>query len=809
MIALLIAIIASAGVAVGASSLGGGGGGGGGGGSATAAAIIYNTEYPSTNAEYYRTAEYNAQYGLDTINAAEAYASLADQDKEVAGNGVKIGVVDSGIQADHIEIAANLDSANSASYITGDTSIVDGRGHGTHVASTAAGAKDGHGMHGVAYEADIVVARVLNDSGSGSFADVASGINGVVADDVGVINLSLGGSSSSVVLTALQAAAAADTVIVAATGNDGDTEPGYPASNVISTGVIGFGIAVGAVNSDLTIASFSNECGTTKDYCLVAPGVSIYAAMPAGSTIDESSCTGSGYCAINGTSMATPHVAGAAAVLRAAWPSLTADDVVALLLETATDLGAAGVDDIFGKGLLNLEAAVAPVGGASLSSGSSVDSAGYDISTASLTVDPIFGDAFSTNVASQLNSAVFFDDFGRDFKADLGSKITQTASYTVPTLDNYAFNNYSNKTIPLSFGNNLSSQLKFQVKSYNDYSETGNGLSKNYSKNRYGLKFLTVDKSQEDKYLTNSESFSFTQDVSKGLQAGFAFNSNEAANIRNDKFNNFGFISVNNYAANPYQSFATTNLSSTTTGNQRNYNQLFVSKKFFDNKFSANFLQQNSYETYSAVSKIGNRQNQVSDFNLTYLPSHESNFSVSFGNLNEFDNNFLNSKSLGAFETAGDVKTSYFKISSTKKLAKNFYLISSFSEGQTKANGNDLGIFRDYSDIKSRSSSIGLVNDNILGGKIGMIYSEPLRVYAGKASINIATGRDANGNVTRYTSDVSLKSQGKEQDIELFYSRNLSQDSQIKFNFITQKEPGSVKSAANNYLGFMTYGKKF
>lgn len=809
MIALLIAIIASAGVAVGASSLGGGGGGGGGGGSATAAAIIYNTEYPSTNAEYYRTAEYNAQYGLDTINAAEAYASLANQGKEVAGKGVGIGIVDSGIQVDHIEIAANLDSA-SASYITGDTSIVDGRGHGTHVASTAAGAKDGYGMHGVAYEADIVVARVLDNDGLGSDVDVASGIGGVVTAGVGVINLSLGGSTSSpVTLIALQAAAAANTVIVAATGNKGYADPLYPALNVIDTGVIGFGIAVGAVNADLTIASFSNKCGTAADYCLVAPGVDIYAAMPVGSTIQSDSkyrCDSSGYCAIDGTSMATPHVAGAAAIIRAAWPLLTADKVVDLLLITATDLGD---PDIFGNGLLNLEAAVAPVGSTSLISGTSLDSAGYDISTASLTVDPIFGDAFSTNVASQLNSAVFFDDFGRDFKANLGSKITQTASYTVPTLDNYAFNNYSNKTVPLSFGKNSSSQLKFQVKSYNDYSETGNGLSKNYSKNRYGLKFLTVDKSQEDRYLTNSESFSFTQDVSKGLQAGFAFNSNEAANIRNDKFNNFGFISVNNYAANPYQSFATTNLSSTTTGNQRNYNQLFVSKKFFDNKFSANFLQQNSYETSSAVSKIGNRQNQVSDFNLTYLPSHESNFSVSFGNLNEFDNNFLNSKSLGAFETTGDVKTSYFKISSTKKLAKNFYLISSFSEGQTKANGNDLGIFRDYSDIKSRSSSIGLVNDNILGGKIGMIYSEPLRVYAGKASINIATGRDANGNVTRYTSDVSLKSQGKEQDIELFYSRNLSQDSQIKFNFITQKEPGSVKSAVNNYLGFMTYGKKF
>lgn len=810
MIALLIAIIASAGVAVGASSLGGGGGGGGGGGSATAAAIIYNTKYPSTNAEYYRTAEYNAQYGLGTIKAAEAYASLADQGLEVAGNGVKIGVLDSGI-ADHIETITNLDSADSANYVTDETDFDDGNGHGTHVASTAAGSKDGNGMHGVAYEADIVVARVFNDAGGGATeAVVADGIEGVADAGVQVINLSLGlNYESTTLLDALTYAVSKDVVIVMATGNSARDKPSYPAYYAKNLDVAGFAIAVGAVNSDSTIASFSNQCGDARDYCLVAPGVDIYAAMPVGSTIDEASCTGSGYCAIDGTSMATPHVSGAAAVIRAAWPLLTADQVVTILLTTATDLGDPDVDDVFGHGLLNLEAAVAPIGVGSLSSGTSVDSAGYDVSAASLTVDPIFGDAFSANVASQLNSAVFFDDFGRDFKADLGSKINQTASYTVPTLDNFAFNNYSSKTIPLSFGKNFSSQLKFQVKSYNDYVETGNGLSKNYSKNRYGLKFLTLDKSQEDRYLNNSESFSFTQDVSKGLQAGFAFNSNEAANIRNDKFNNFGFISVNNYAANPYQSFATTNLSSAENGNQRNYNQLFVSKKFFDNKFSANFLQQNSYETSSAVSKIGNRQNQVSDFNLTYLPNHESNFSVSFGNLNEFNNNFLNSKALGAFETAGDVKTSYFKISSTKKLAKNFYLISSFSEGQTKANGNDLGIFRDYNDIKSRSSSIGLVNDNILGGKIGMIYSEPLRVYAGKASINIATGRDANGNVIRYASDVSLKSQGKEQDIELFYSRNLSQDSQIKFNFITQKEPGSVKSAANNYLGFMTYGKKF
>jgi subtilisin family serine protease len=798
MLALLIAIIASAGVAVGASSLGGGGSNSGG--APAIPVVVYNTNYSANQSGYYATDEYNAQYGLNQINAAEAYASLNDQGLEVAGAGVSIGIVDSGVQSSHSEISVNFDSVNSYNYIDSNTDVTDENGHGTHVSSIAAGAKNGSGMHGVAYNATIISAKAFGAEGTGADSDIANAISGVVTDGAKVINMSFGSAvASSAKLTALKEAVAADVVLVAATGNDAYAEPGYPAAYAydVDDGIAGFEIAVGAVDSSSTIASFSNQCGLAKDYCLVAPGVNIYAGIPTDS-----------YGLKSGTSMATPHVAGAAAVIRGAWPSLTADEVVSILLSTATDLGDTGVDVIYGHGLLNLEAAVAPVGVTTVSSGTDTSSAGYDISSTSLTSDPIFGDAFSTNVASQLSSAVFFDDYGRNFKANLDTKISQTSSYTVPTLDSIAFNNYNSQIIPLSFGTNSSSQLKFQVKSYNNSSESGNGLSKNYSKNRYGLKFLVMDKSQEDKYLTNSEGFSFVQDLSKNLQAGFAFNSNEASNVRGDRFNNVGFMSVNNFAANPYQSFVSGS-AFTSSGIQRNYNQLFVSQKFFDNKFAANFSHQTAYETSSVVSQIGNRQNQVSDLSFTYLPGHESNVSVSFGNLNEFNNNFLNSKALGAFETAGDVKTSYFKISSTKKLVKNLYLITSFSEGATKANGNDIGIFREYSNIKSRSSSIGLINDEIFGGKMGLVYSEPLRVYSGKVSINVPVGLDANGNAIRYSGDVSLRPQGKEQDFEVFFSKNLNDDSHVKFNFITQKEAGNVKTAPNNYLGFVTYGKKF
>ncbi|MBU6339242.1 MAG: S8 family serine peptidase [Rickettsiales bacterium] len=306
-----------------------------------------------------------------------------------------------------------------------------------------------------------------------------------------------------------------DVVTAIATGNDSASNPAYPAIYASDDNVKGYVIAVASVSSSDVISSFSNKCGTAKNYCLVAPGENIHAAYPTSS-----------YADLNGTSMATPSVAGAAAVIRGAWPSLTADQVVSLLLTTATDLGTSGVDDTYGYGMLNLYDAVKPVGSSVVSSGTSTDSAGYDISTTSLTVDPIFGDAFSTNVAAALNNTVFFDSYGRDFKANINTKIGNVSSYNVPTLDNIAFNNYTSNSIPLSFGKDSSSQLKFQVKSYNSNSETGNGLDRGYSQNRYGLKFLINDRSQEDRYLTSSNGFSFTENFSNKFKAGFAFNTN-------------------------------------------------------------------------------------------------------------------------------------------------------------------------------------------------------------------------------------------------------------------------------------------
>gem|GEM_PF-550608 len=798
-------------IIIGATSCGGGGGGGGGGGSSPTTSSSSSSSWISSittdQADIYRTSEYSAQYGLESIKSAQAYALLSENSKIVAGSGVVVGVVDTGAQTTHAEISANLSATGNYDYYGSDSDVSDGNGHGTHVSSIIAGVKDGSGMHGVAYDAEIMMGKVFSDAGTGATdVTVAQAVEALSENGVGVINLSLGGSSgSTTLLNSMIYAASKDVVIVASTGNSSGSNPLYPARYASDASVQGYEIAVAASNSGITdLASFSNKCGDAMEYCLVAPGTDIYAAIPVGSVIQSDAdygCDSSGYCALDGTSMAAPHVSGAAAVIRGAWPHLSAPEVVQILLSTATDMGTSGVDSTYGHGMLNLYAAVQAQGQDTLGYGTSVISyAGYSVSGSSFSTDAIFGDAVSLNVAPQLQNAVFFDDYGRDYKANLDSKISNKNSVTVPSLDSFAFNNYSTRNLPISFGKNLSSKFNFQFRSYNNAPDI---TSVNATRNRFGLKFLTIDKSQEDKFISNSGGFSFVQDLSKNLKAGFAMNSNELVNVRQEKMNNFGFISVNNFAANPYQSFVSGSLMA--AGMQRNYNQLFVAQKFFDEKFMLSFSEQMSYETPSIVSQIGNRQNQTSDIHLAFLPNNESNFSVSVGNLNEFNNNFLNSKAIGAFETAGDAKTSYFKISATKKLAKYLYLISSFSEGTTKATGNDLGIFRDYSDIRSRSSAIGLVRESIFGGKLGMIYSEPLRVYSGSANINIPIARDINGNITRYSANDSLVPQGKERDLEFFYSRNLFENSSLKFNFIIQKERGNVKGVANNYLGFANY----
>ncbi len=587
-----------------------------------------------------------------------------------------------------------------------------------------------------------------------------------------------------------------DIVLAVAAGNDADpTKMSMPAIFARDPSLNGQMITVVALDASNNLASFSNRCTQARDFCLAAPGTTIFAA------IHQSPF----YANFQGTSMASPHVAGAAAVLRAAFPSLSAADTVTILLETATDLGDVGVDDIFGRGLLNLEAAVLPIGPSSLVAGNNVGGSGYNVEMSSITTNPIFGNAYSKNLAPILKNAVFFDKYGRDYKANLDKKITSNNSNSY-NLDNLLFTNYSNAVLPISFGENNSNNLVVKFNTANIFSDPISGEVRH---NKFGLKYLTVDNSRQDQSGLNSSDVAFSYSKNFGSDLKIGFNKNDFANdfSWDNPAQNYRLISYNNFASSPYKKLSLANFSSDGES-QINSNQLNIAQNITPN-LTTN-LSYTNYNQSNSINRFSSDEGRIIETGLNYKLNDKTKFGFNFGNLKELNNNFLGSNAQGAFSGGSNPQTKYVALNFTRNLLDNWQLTTSYSQGKTNVGGNNLGVFRDFNNIQSRVLAVGLLNNNFFNGRLGVVYSEPLRVYKGTTNIDIPISRDLEGNLQRLTANnVSLVPDGKEKDLEFFYSFNLKSNAQIDFNGIFQQEANNIKDAKDQYVWMVRYNLKF
>lgn len=286
-------------------------------------------------------------WNLNQVAAPEAWAA------GYSGQGVTVAVIDTGVDLDHPDLAGSLyvnageipgngidddgngyvDDISGYDFVSGDPRPDDGNGHGTHVAGTIAANRDGVGATGVAPDARILPVRVLDDNGSGSDWSVAAGIR--YAADMGaqIINLSLGGSASSRIAAAIEYAVSLGTLVIAAAGNESASVPSYPARYSASSGSV---LSVGAFDSRDRTAGFSNKVGGSGAVQVDAPGAGVY-----------STYLGGGYATLSGTSMASPHVAGVAALTLSANPDLTSSELRELLVSGT--VGQAGGSDSVGK----------------------------------------------------------------------------------------------------------------------------------------------------------------------------------------------------------------------------------------------------------------------------------------------------------------------------------------------------------------------------------------------------------------------------------------------------------------------------
>lgn len=259
------------------------------------------------------TQENPPSWGLDRIDQAETAGDGAYTYPDAAGGDVTAYVIDTGVRVTHSDFEGRATSGFDA--VDNDEDADDGNGHGTHVAGTIAGA-----AHGVAKKAKIVAVRVLDDAGSGTTEQVVAGIDWVTANHKGpsVANMSLGGSADPALDAAVQKAIASGVTFAVAAGNESsDAGEGSPSR-------VPEAITVASSTKDDEQSSFSNF-GSVVD--IYAPGSDITSAW---NDSDDATNT------ISGTSMATPHVVGAAAVYLGGHPDATPEEVAAALTGGAT-----------------------------------------------------------------------------------------------------------------------------------------------------------------------------------------------------------------------------------------------------------------------------------------------------------------------------------------------------------------------------------------------------------------------------------------------------------------------------------------
>lgn len=273
------------------------------------------------------------------------------------GENVKVAVLDTGADQTHPDLAGRIAAAEDFS---GSSGTGDGFGHGTHVASIVGGSGKASGgtRQGVAPAADLMIGKVLGDDGFGSESQVIAGMEWAAAQGAEVVNMSLGSDAPSdgtdpMSLALNELSESSGALFVVAAGNSG------PATGTIgSPGAADAALTVGAVDRDDSLAEFSsrgprpgNE-GVKPD--VTAPGVGIVAARAAGTAMGDP--VDEGYTAASGTSMATPHVAGAAALLAQRHPDWSATQIKDALISTARTIAGQRVTEQ-GGGRIDLAAA--------------------------------------------------------------------------------------------------------------------------------------------------------------------------------------------------------------------------------------------------------------------------------------------------------------------------------------------------------------------------------------------------------------------------------------------------------------------
>ena len=741
----------------GGGSSGGGSGGGGGVRTVSSPDPVSIPERPV--ARPVGQAESSANYGIARIGADTAYAAGA------TGRGVRVAVIDSGISLDHPEFEGRIDRSASIDIVTGSRSTLeDQSGHGSHVAGIIAANVDGAGMRGVAPEATLVAVRadlrdvsVCDSPGCGYFdSDVAAALDHARSNDVDIVNLSIGKDSaiSDAYRRALERIVDSGALVVVAAGNDDLDQPLAPGRLANSSGIRGGMLVAGAVDGDNAIFRQTNKAGDVAAYYLVAPGVNVFSTFR-----DE------GYQRLTGTSMATPHVAGAAAVVKSAFPSLSMQEVGEILVRTADDLGASGTDQRFGRGLINLERALQPIGRQQVATGDDVDSRRFAIEDSRLSLGTAFGDALSGNTT--LAQGMVLDEYDRPFKANFQRLIQQSGGAL--DFESRFFDNRSTRSVPMTALSPLGIDAHLSFSEAPDRPATGSARAAMLSDQggdgptfeRLALK--AFENSQGSATLGLGFAPSAVGATPRSPSAQGLFLDGDSLLAPTDAI-------VDRGSGAMLQLVAT--------------DDLVVHVGLLD---SAGL----KTETDNGDGLPG----RLATVGAGYRLSDSVDLQLSYAYLDEAGS-LLGSSASGAFafddgaaSHLGTARLGYRPIVDIELFAQATIGVSQMDD--------DTGLLRDWSAVRSDAFALGLIAADVAeeGDRVGLVLGQPLRVSSASAMLDMPVARTTGGSVERMQEQVGLTPSGRELRLELAYQLALEEKDTLGTWLMLQHEPGHDASA--------------
>ncbi len=686
------------------------------------------------------------------------------------GSGVTVGVLDTGVNAQHQDLAGRVNIAlayNATSKSVG--APADLNGHGTLVSSLIAGAMNGVGIYGIAPLATILPVTIFaGSSGSGTETYFNAGLQ-YTAGRASIVNMSLG-SPTVFGQSAMLAAVKAGQLLVVAAGNSGLANPEWPARFAKEPWANGQIIAVGAVDAANKIASFSDKAGDTKNFYLVAPGVSDVGASASSKT---------GYVSGSGTSFAAPVVSGAAAVVKGYWPYLGSQQVASVLFKTATHLGTSPVgeaDAVYGWGIVNVGKAVQPVGvtGITVKNGRIVAVAG----TSAIAGTALNG-AMQTAAAGGAFKVSALDETGRNFIYDLGSTVFKTPA--------------------------LSAQQVFGA-------ADRQLLLADQVIDRHGSRLTTViDVARSQLQFGSMQAFE-TRSSASTVLAGMALtrklsDESEVAFGTMGMQNFFGVTGMELGEPLSMPAFANAYFSLVPGATTAGYGKAFAGGWKVKLGVMSSRLADVGLSQYGMQARDSGASMSLAEMSRRF---GDAVLGVSMGSVNE-SASLLGMSGQQAFAVADTPRTLVTTVNGAWRIAPGVALAAYYSAGSTRAFANGTAsLVTGASEVRSNAFGAGLVTSDgwNTGDRLSLSVSQPLRAASGTMILDVASGMTDAGIETRELRSVALASPARELMLEASYSLSLGRQSSLGFSLIDRRNPGHLPGPSEN-VAAVRYGATF